>query len=118
MAEEAPQFDVAKFARTTKRALAFYEQGASQEDKQSVAKTIRKAARRIKKAARDDGQDEQVKMARQQVNAERLAAGLYKVLSESGRLKMKGDPSSGESTRMQGQVDLNEVARKLLSLAP
>lgn len=120
MAEEVPQFNVGKFVRTTKRALEFYEKGASEEEKQRVAKTIRKAARHIKKAGRspqESDQDEQMKMTRQQASAEKLAAGLYKVLSESGTVKVKGNPASGASTRIQGPVDLNEVARKLLSSA-
>ena len=119
MAEEVLQFNAAKYARTTKRALGFYEKGASEEEKQRVAKTIRKAARYIKKAGRspqEDGQNEHVKMARQQVSAEKLAVGLYKVLSEISTAKVKGNPASGASTRIQGPVDLNEVARKLLAL--
>lgn len=120
MPDEQPQFNVAKFARATKSAITFYENGASEEDRQRVAKAIRKAARRIKKAERniqEGGQDEQAKLARQQATAEKLAAGLYKVLSESGSVKVKGNPASGASTRIQGPVDLNEVARRLLSLA-
>ncbi len=44
-------------------------------------------------------------------------SGLYKALSESGKAKVLGDPTRGVSTRIQGPVDLNEVARRLLSLA-
>jgi len=47
---------------------------------------------------------------------EKLAVGLYKVLSEISTAKVKGNPASGASTRIQGPVDLNEVARKLLAL--
>lgn len=121
MPEEKPPFNMAKFTRTTKRALEFYENGASEEEKQMVAKTVRKAARHIKKAGRtaqEVSEDEQLKLARQQASATRLAAGLYKALSESGKAKVKGDPASGASTRIQGPVDLNEVARRLLLLAP
>lgn len=120
MPDEKPPFNMRKFARTTKRALEFYENGASEEEKQGVAKTIRKAARHIKKAGRsaqEVSEDEQLKMARQQASAKRLAAGLYKALSESGKAKVLGDPTRGVSTRIQGPVDLNEVARRLLSLA-
>ncbi len=117
---EQPRFNVAKFARATKSAVAFYENGASEEEKQRVARTIRKAARHIKKvglSAQESEQAEQMKAARQQASADRLAAGLYKVLSESGTAKVKGDPASGASTRIQGPVNLNDVARRLISLA-
>lgn len=120
MPEEKPQFNVAKFARLTKSALEFYVKGASEEEKQSVARTIRRAAKHIKKTGRDaqeGDQSEQVRVARQQANAQKLAAGLYKVLSESSTAKVSGNPTSGAKTRIQGPVDLNEVAHKLLSLA-
>ena len=120
MAEEQSQFNAAKFPRITKRAVEYYQKGASEEEKKIVANAIRKAAKTIKKeqrAKQADGKDKPAKKGRQQVSAEQLAAGLYKVLSESGTAKVTGNPSSGAQTDIQGPVDLNEVARKLMSLA-
>ena len=121
MDEEQPRFNASKFPRVTKQALEFYQKGASEEEKKVVADTIREAAKTIKKDLRggqQGGKGKKNKKGRRQPSPEQLAAGLYKVLSETGTAKVHGDPKSGEQTQIQGQVDLNEVARKLLSLAP
>ena len=123
MDEEQPRFNAAKFPRVTKQALEYYQKGASEEEKKIVANTIREAAKTIKKDARGGQQGDKgkkkKKKGRQQPSPspEQLAAGLYKVLSETGTAKVNGDPQSGEQTQIQGQVDLNDVARRLLSLA-
>ncbi len=120
MAEEQSQFNAAKFPRVTKKAMEFYQKGASEEEKKIVATAIRKAAKTLKKekrAKQDNAKDKPEKRARQQASPDRLAAGLYKVLSESGTAKVTGNPSTGALTEIQGTVDLNEVARKLLSAA-
>jgi hypothetical protein len=119
MEDERSQFNPAKFPSVTKQALDFYKQGASEDEKKAVATTILKAAKKIKKEARANPENKKDrKKGRQQPNPEQLAAGLYKVLSETGSIKVSGDPAGGAQTRLQGQVDLNEVARKLLSLDP
>jgi|AGTN01.1.fsa_nt_gi hypothetical protein len=120
MAEDQSPFNAVRFSRVTKKALEFYQKGASEEEKKIVANAIRKAAKAIKKqqrAGQENGKDKPEKKGRQQAGAEQLAAGLYKVLSESGTAKVTGNPSSGAQTEIQGAVDLNEAARKLLSLA-
>lgn len=120
MAEEQLPFNAAKFPRVTKRAMQYYRRGASEEEKKVVANAIRKAAKTLKKeqrAKQEDGKDKPEKKGRQQASAEQLAAGLYKFLSEAGTAKVAGDPSTGALTEIQGTVDLNEVARRLLSSA-
>lgn len=113
MDDQRSRFNPAKFPRVTKQALDFYKQGASEDEKKALATTILKAAKKIKKDARANQEN---KKGRQQPSAERLAAGLYKVLSGVESVKVSGDPANGAPTKLQGQVDLNEVARKLLAL--
>lgn len=120
MAKEQPEFNAAKFPVITRKALAYYQTGASDEEKQVMAKAIRKAAKILKKdqrAKQDDGKTKPEKKGRQQASPEQLAAGLFKVLSEVGTARVTGNPSSGAPTEIQGTVDLNEVARRLLASA-
>lgn len=118
MAEEQSQFNAAKFPRMTKKALEYYQEGASDEEKKILANAILKAAKTLKKEKRAKQEDDKPeKKGRQVPSPEQLAAGLYKALAESGTAKVDGDPSSGSMTEIRGPVDLNEVARKLLSFA-
>lgn len=116
MDEERSRFNPARFPRVTQQALDFYKRGASDEEKKTLATTILKAAKKIKKDARENAEGKKDKKRRQQPSAEQLAAGLYKILSETETASVSGDPASGGPTKLQGQVDLNEVARKLLAL--
>jgi len=122
MGEEQPRFNAAKFPTVTRQALEYYQRAASEEEKKILADTIRDAAKTIKKDLRggEPGEKDKKKKkkGREQASPEQLAAGLYKILSESGTAKVNGNPRIGERTQIQGQVDLNELARRLLALAP
>jgi ADP-ribosylglycohydrolase len=111
------------FPETTKQVVDYYKTKASDEEKKAIAQAIRQAARTVKQDMRGDEGKKKRKKERKgqeqgqgQASPEAVAAALYGILAQDKEAVVRGDPSKGE-TRIRGAFDLNEVARKLLSLA-
>jgi hypothetical protein len=112
-----------KFPETTKQVVDFYMTTANDDEKRVIAQAVRQANRTIKQETRgdagDDGEEQGKKKKKKkgQPSPEDLAAALYGILGQDEEAVVRGDPRDGDETRIRGQFDLNEVARKLLALA-
>ena len=114
---------VQKFAETTKQVLDYYKTKANDEEKKAIAQAVRQASRTIKQDMRggdDEEQGEKKKKKKGQAgqpSPEIVAAALYGIPKQDKEAVVRGDPRDGDDTRIRGDFNLNEVARRLLSLA-
>lgn len=102
-----------KYPDTTTQVLEYYKAKASDEEKKVLLRTIRRAAKSLKKEAQGDTKVKKKARGFTPPTPEAVAAALYGALAKGGGT-VDGDPGQGNTTRIDGRFDLKVVARNLM----
>jgi len=109
---------VQTFPATTRKVMEYYLSDASSEEKEMVSKAVQGASKIITTTKKADQPKAKKAKVLGMPTSDEVATALYSVLSECPATKVNGKPDDKGYTKtvIEGQFDLNEVARKLLSL--